>query len=252
MLQYLLKSSDLSGILRFVSPNLLSVISPKMLYEVITTLKRNHSRIDDWNEVCSRYSSVLNKDSVAVALVPQKNAAMEGVSSFLAKKEAGERVLTLFFHQILTQEYWVLDFRSQAFFQESESNGMSWRPKALYFHVAPKFVESVRNLYRGFYLAEDHVFDQALSQMGLLGARASLHKHFGQGDQSDVAFKLKVFQSTFTEVFEVCAKEKIRLDRDFLILGLMLLALYENLESLDHSFDVRGCFMDALRKAGLS
>jgi predicted unusual protein kinase regulating ubiquinone biosynthesis (AarF/ABC1/UbiB family) len=126
-----------------------------------------------------------------------------------------------------------------------------WRPKALYFQVGTEFVKNVRDLYRGFYLGEDRVFDEALERMGLLGARMSLRKHFGEGDQSAVSFRLKVFQNTFTEVFEVCAKEKIRLDRDFLVLGLMLLTLYENLESLDQSLDVRRSFMNASERAGL-
>jgi hypothetical protein len=163
-------------------------------------------------------------------------------------KEAGENVLVLFFHQILTQETWILDLRSEVFHEESTGSN-SWSPKPIYCSIEPEFLKGIRSLYKGFYGSDDSLFDQALLDLGLTAAKHSLRNHFGQGDQSSILFQLKTFQSTFTDVFEACGREKIQLQPDFFVLGLMLLGLYENLESLGIPFDARKCFSQALEKA---
>jgi hypothetical protein len=247
MIQYLLKSADFSGLFRFVSPSFFKVVSPKVIFQIATQIKRNQSDHESWEQIVSAYSGSLNRAALGVGL--QKGVSPVVSSGSLSSRDLGHRTLELFFHQVLTQETWVLDFRTEAF--EVRADGVLWKPKNYYFKPSTPFVNGVRGLYRGFYSGDDSLFDQSLRDLQMEAARESLKAHFGQGDQSSVEFKLKVFQETFTQVFEDCAKTGTQVQGDFFVLGLMLLGLYERLESLGLSLDVRSAFETASKKASL-
>ena len=58
-------------------------------------------------------------------------------------------------------------------------------------------------------------------------------------------FKLADFQKTFANIFEACSKDGVTLRPEFFILGILLLGLYEYLESSGESYDVRKAFFAA-------
>jgi hypothetical protein len=230
MLPYLFTNLDFAGLFRFVSPSFFRVISPAALFRIAPRLRRNYGDLDAWNELRGRLEHAIRD----AAFPPAKNP--------------GEHALRLFFFQILSFDTWVLDFRAEAFAAAAKT-GSGWNPKPLFYEVQPPFARSVRELYRGFYLDDEGLFDRALADLGLLPAKDCLRRHFGVGDQTRVEFRIARFQNTFADVFQVCEREGIQLQTEFFVLGLMLLTLYQNLEAVGEPQDARGCFREALAKA---
>ncbi len=247
MIQYLLKSADFSGLFRFVSPNFFKVVSPKIVFQIAAQIKSNQADQRRWDQVCASYAPQLSRAALGVELERSKfpksvDSTLTGLK--LDSRDLGHRTLALFFHQVFTQDVWVIDLRSDAF--EVTAGDLLWKPKAYYFCVEPSFLEAVRSLYRGFYSWDEAQFDEALRDLRMEGARESLRAHFGWGDQSAVVFQLKTFQDTFAQVFEACARSGTQVKGDFFVLGLMLLGLYERLETLGGAFDVRSSFDSAI------
>jgi hypothetical protein len=229
LISYLLSSSELSQLFRFLSPNWLQVTSPVDILKLVRQLQKNHSSTSQWQETQNSCRRTLESLGLSVA-------------GKIPGRSRSQAALTLFFSQILFREVWILDFRTSSF--EGIENAWSWNPKSYYFEMSSAFVQGIRNLYRGFYRNDDALFEEALASLQLSAARESLRKHFGTGDQSNVRFQLKTFQSTFADVFESCARNKIKLHPDFFILGFMLLGLYENLEQSGETLDVRSIFQE--------
>jgi hypothetical protein len=229
---YLFTNLDFAGLFRFVSPQFFKVISPAALFKIAPKLKKNFSDEGAWK--------ALRKETLS-------NFQQ---AEFTPAKDLGEHVLRLFFYQILTEKSWILDFRSDAFSRDA-AGVTNWNPKPLYYAMSPEFSHRMREMYRGFYLGDDALFDSALSDLGLLKARACLRSHFGEGDQSEVYFKLQTFQNTFADVFKVCEREGLTLHTEFFVLGLMLLTLYENLGAYEGPQNARKCFIEAWEKASI-
>jgi hypothetical protein len=252
VIQYLLKNADFANLFRFVSPSFFRVVSPQILFKIATQMKSNQADQKAWAELFEFYTEKLFQAGLGVTIQSESEGGGSRVDLIAVKTNSGELghlILELFFYQIFESENWVLDFRAEAF--QSSEGQLKWVPKRYFFRVSPSFAEGIRGLYRGFYLGDEELFTRALKSLNMEPAGESLKAHFGQGDQSSVRFKLKVFQETFTQVFEVCAQSRTQVQGDFFVLGLMLLGLYESLESLDSPLNVRGAFESALRKASL-
>jgi hypothetical protein len=247
MFQYLLKNADFSGLLKFVSPGFFRVVPPRMIIGVASVLKKNYADTSYWKRVRAEYGTRLESAGLALDFAEDTDLSEDRRKD----KALGEIALEVYFHQILTCDTWILDFRSEVFHYDPTGR-LVWAPKPFYSLIEPEFLRAIRAMYIGFYENDQAQFDKALNDLGLLKAGKSLHDHFGQGDQSAVQFQLTRFQKTFADVFAVCNLEGIRLDKDFAILGLMLLGLYELLESMDSSFDVRLIFERSRKRASIS
>lgn len=223
MLQYLLKNSELSGLFRFLSPNFIQVASPLELLGLAKQLKRNRDDAERWRAVRGYRNLPLHPTDA----------------------------LTRFFHQILSRDTWILDFRSEAF-RARPDGSLDWDPKPYYHAISPKFLAGIRDLYSGFYLQDDARFDRALAALGLTAAGGAIRTHLGEGDPRATRFELRRFQATFAAVFDACARERIRLHPDFFLLGIALLGLYENLERDDRAYDVSASFEAARSQVGLA
>ena len=81
-----------------------------------------------------------------------------------------------------------------------------------------------------------------LAALGLAQAEGAIRSQFGEGQQHAVRFLLEDFQKKFQDVFVRCQETGSRIDTGFLSLGLYLATLYEHLEALGESFDVRAAF----------
>lgn len=226
---YLFTHLDFAGLSKLISPEFFKVISPSVLLKIASQLKKNYSNLPVWESLKKNTLSSIEKKQLKPSHSP------------------GQFALQLFFFQILTQDTWILDFRAESFLS-NQKGVTSWDPKPLYYKVSPEFLQGIRELYRGFYCEDDVLFEHALTHLGLMGAKDCLKNHFGQGDQTQVEFKLKKFQTTFTEVFSVCKREGLELQPEFFVLGLMLLTLYQNLESEGELQNARKCFIEALEK----
>lgn len=243
MIQYVLKNMDFTGLSGFLSPNFFKVVSPTVVMKIATQILRNRSDQAQWNAVLESLGSGLEKESWGLQLVRFSDPASGsggGAEKGLTPQEMGHQTLKLFFYQVLTQDTWVLDLRTDAF--QVQGAQVGWSPSSIYFRMEPKFLEGVRSLYRGFYTCNDALFDSALEQLQMDPAKQSLRAHFGTGDQKSVPFQLKKFQETFTRVFEDCARSRRQLQGEFFVLGILLVSLYERLEKLGVEYDVRSCF----------
>ncbi len=231
MLKYLLANSELKGLLEFVSPQFWSVAQPLHLISVANRLAQNRKDLERWGQ---RKQGLLD---------PKGGRPVDRTDEAAA---VGRAVLEHFFRQILESSTWILDFRPDAF-PCWQGSSLVWSPQVWFYDVSPEFAEGIRGVYRGFYGGDDALFLASLKALGLESATEAFRAHFGAGDQSAVDFRLKTFQATFGKVFEACAGAGVKLHPDFFVLGISLLTLYENLESLKVPLDVRGAFQQALQ-----
>jgi hypothetical protein len=231
MLKYLFANSELKGLLEFVSPQFWSVAQPLHLFSVANRLAQNRKDLERWGQVSQRLPD------------PKGGLPVDRVGD---ASDVGRAVLEHFFRQILESSTWILDFRPDAFpcWQEP---GLVWAPQVWFYDVSPEFAEGIRGVYLGFYGGDDALFLASLKALGLEAATDAFRAHFGAGNQSAVEFRLKTFQATFGKVFEACAGAGVKLHPDFFVLGISLLTLYENLESLKVPLDVRAAFQQALQ-----
>ena len=243
ILDYLIKKSDLSTVLKFVSPNLFKVVSPKGVLQMANALIKNQKEQKVWEAVSMGHDSQLAGLSLGVRF-KQGVSLKNGKVLPGADDELKINALKLFFWQILNQKTWIIDFREKSF-SSGEEPILYWHPSALYYQPSEEFLQSIRDLYCGYFLQDHKMFDQALNSLNLLGMKTTFLRHFGPEDQTRVYFKLADFQRTFAEIFETCSLNKISLKSEFLILGILLLGLYEFLEASKKSFDVRSAFLEA-------
>lgn len=164
-----------------------------------------------------------------------------------ARRARGDRVLTLYFHQLLHRESALLDLRAERFRGEpvDAPHGDVWRPGWLHVRWDPAFLGPLRDLYGGFYTGDDARFDAAVARLSLTPARDVFLAHFGHGDQREVVFRRATFVQTFHDAFVACRDAGVSLHGNFLALGLYLATLYEHLERLDLPFDVRAAYLRA-------
>ena len=242
LLDYLVRKSDFSTLLKFVSPNFFKVVSPKTVLILVNKLRANQGDKKAWQDICKSHATFLEKHKIGVILKPQGLEADH-------KNIIGDNALRLFFLQILGQRKWIIDFRKKSF-SEGDENLLIWTPSPLYYELPETFLKNVRGLYCGYYLGDEPLFNQALEEMDLLSIKSTFIKHFGPEDQESVQFKLAHFQKTFADIFEACSKNGICLKPEFFILGILLLGLYEYLESSEKSYDVRKAFFAAHRVIG--
>jgi hypothetical protein len=119
-----------------------------------------------------------------------------------------------------------------------------WNPAPLYIAWDGAFLTAIRQMYCGFYQGNDALLDEGLDAIGMTPGKAALVRHFGL-DQARVSFDLAHFRSSFHEIFLACKEGKTRLHPNVLGLGAVLACLYEHLQSLGGTFDVRAAFLDA-------
>ena len=158
-----------------------------------------------------------------------------------ARREAGQRILEVYFAQLFAGDDTILDLRAESFYARP-GQALHWVPGAFYIHWQPEFLEGVRNLYGGFYLDDDARFERGLRELSLEDSGDALVRHLGSGDQRRVRFDTSAFHSSFHETFMSCVENGVSLHRNFLALGIYLVCLYDALESVDLELDVRDAF----------
>lgn len=156
------------------------------------------------------------------------------------RAQVGAATLAAFFRVVLEGGNVFLDLRpSRLAWTGAE---LRWSPGRLWSSWDDEFSRQVAGLYRGLYRDDDALFDRSLRGLGLSRAQTVLRTHFGGDDQTAVAFKLETFHTTFHEVFVSCRDNDASLHRGFVTLGLLLACLYETLELLGGTFDIRAAF----------
>ncbi|RZA24070.1 MAG: hypothetical protein EOP10_10965 [Proteobacteria bacterium] len=158
----------------------------------------------------------------------------------LSKQEKGRIALSLYFAQIMNLPFAWLDLRSGTF--EYLSRECNWTPGAWIMRWDEKFISALRKIYKGHFTSDDSLYFEGLKELELDHAADAFRAHFGNLSKPTL-FRLKDFRDSFHEIFLSCKESRTTLHPNFFALGLLLSSLYENLESLGVTIDVKKVFL---------
>ncbi len=178
--------------------------------------------------------------------------SMENRSNVTLGKADGEKILKIYFTQFFDSQKNVhIDLRKSHF---SMSDTFYWIPSKLHYTFSSQFYEGVRELYTGFYFADNNKFERGLILLGIIRTNMEENKkmaiikifleHFGEGKEGEVDFSLKKLQNSFNAIFSFFVKEDIPLNPEFAVLGVMLVTLYTTLEEIPYKLNVRQAFIE--------
>ncbi|MBC7429608.1 MAG: hypothetical protein H7336_13405 [Bacteriovorax sp.] len=233
---------------------------PPFFKEIFEHLPNSLSDLISWREMLGEVTSLSNrmitKKGVTEAkskIIPLLGIDIEIVNELpdeLLNVSNGEQILKLYFLQIMKAQKMFLDLRPKRF--ANNKGKLSWNPNGLWAELDGNFAEGIRMVYEGYYKNNDVLFSTGLEKSRLIKNDWSDEKkqevievfktHFSNGRGEKVAFTMEGFQKSFTEIFKTLVKNKIKLDKNFLYLGIMLVTLYASLSEIDESFDVSKIF----------
>ncbi len=246
----LLAGSDWSHLLSVLSPSFFDVMSARDLSVRAAELARNWFDRNGYLENVSRLGANLVECDIGVDVVSSK--PLRSVVPFrgepLSQRECtmaaeGDELLRLFFLQIATSDTVFLDLRAPRFCGRPGSPRVTFHPLPLWAHWQPDFVAGIRQLYRGFYLGQPELFEQATRSLGVTAANDVFEHAFGGERKRASRYLLSEFRETFHEVFIRCRDAKAALHPDFVTLGIMLATIYDHLESLGGTYDVQAAYL---------
>lgn len=243
---------------------------PKILKEVLTHVPSLAFEVVEWKSLAKKIAPLtmrMGKKKLEPSLfdaladlhvrgvLPVAGEVVNNYAS-LSKKDrrlAGEAVLRLYFSQLKNTQGLCLDLRPRNF--RWEGQWLDFHASNAWFKFSDDFRDALWKLYQGFYTGDTNLYNQALIQTGLargLGRdkieelKAVLEKQFGPGDQKHVVFAMRNFQESFSNLFRFCLENKVSLGPDFMVLGIYLVGLYQNLEALGVELNVRKSFQQVM------
>lgn len=159
----------------------------------------------------------------------------------------GQLALELYFAQIFRSDTAVVDLWPSRFGVDANGDAV-WRPRPIYVRWDATFQTGLRNVYAGLFLGQESRFEHGIAALKLGSAGEALKSHFGDGDQRSVHFDSAKLQAILQEMAIRRRDRNGPLHRNFMAFGLYITGLYELLESLDRSFDVRNAFARIYRE----
>ncbi len=246
MIRRAAKGTSWSQFIDYASPALFDVMPMRALIAQGKEFIANGSSSDRFAAVRDQIASSLQARGVEVDLEAEQSNRRLSAPDLTdeEKRQAGHRILEIYFAQIFAGDVALLDLRTEAF-GLTDGNTLAWQPRAFYVQWQPEFLDGVRNLYAGFYLDDDARFAHGLEQLNLQDSGDALRNHLGSGDQRSVRFETSAFHASFHDTFVACRDQGVALHRNFLALGIYLVCLYDVLETLGLEFDVRSAFENA-------
>lgn len=174
------------------------------------------------------------------------------------RRLVGERVLKLYFHQLLSGGPLFLDLRPRHFSWDAATRTLGFYPSSLWYEPNPDFMARLRALYFGFYhpdrsrLARGiELFRWQSTASAGFEARIErlLRSHFGSAGET--RFEVAHFRSTFDAIFAEVAESAAKLHPELTFLGVELVGLYLTLEALNVPLDARAAFEQMAADAGV-
>lgn len=230
----LVRNTEWSAFLDMVSPSFFEVLPPSALRGQAKELISNYVTRPRFIRVREDVASLVERSGLPITMrgaLPRPRTP-EHLSAE-QKRERGEAVLRLFFHQLLRTDTPILDLRAQSF--GTDGDRLIWNPAPLYLKWEPDFLPHARDLYMGLFTGEDARFKRAVEALSLQPAEDILKDHFGKTTNK---FSLAEFQQSFHQAFLECRDAGKTLHGNFLPFGLYLACLYEHLGTLGDTFDV--------------
>jgi hypothetical protein len=246
MILRLLRATEWGQLLDFVSPSFFAVLSARDLARASKDLIASTRDDADFRRIARALDRRLTRREVPLRLAPDaQDAEPEGLahSSRETRVTRGQLVLRLYFEQLLHADAALLDLRGSRFALRDGS--LVWSPARGFVRWNPDFLKGIRRMYRGFYAESEKDFRAGLEALNLEPAADLFREHFGEGEQTAVRFEMAHFTRSFHAVFVRCKEHGVRLQPDFVALGVHLASLYEHLEALGEPLDVRAAFLQA-------
>ncbi len=241
MFRLAVKGTSWSHLLDYLSPALFDVMPARDLIKQGRELMANRSDTGRFAETRSQVGDELASQGIEVHLADKHESTEKTELAHLdgdRAREVGQRILAVYFGQIFSGDRAILDLRSSSFLL-SEPSALHWHPSALYIEWEPRFLDAIRDLYVGFYLEDEGRFQRALGSLDMADSADVLINLLGRDDPRNARFESAAFHAHFHEMFVTYRDRGTTLHRNFLALGVYLICLYDALECLGGSFDVR-------------
>jgi len=246
--------------LPYASPAALKVIQPGKVLGRVLEVAQHVSRPAERARQAVRLQSSLETvgldHEIQVVAEPGPHLAAADLSD-RERSLIGERVLSLYFHQLYWDGPLFLDLRPRHFSWNAEREQLGFYPSSLWCRPDPEFMRRLRSLYVGFYegdagqLAEGlELYRWEVDPRPGFSARMQLllQNHFGPSS-GQLRFAMAHFRATFDAIFKEAAQSRARLHPDLTFLGVELVGLYLTLESLGVPLDPRAAFAGARGRA---
>jgi predicted unusual protein kinase regulating ubiquinone biosynthesis (AarF/ABC1/UbiB family) len=221
-------------LLSVISPAAFSVVEWKQLLKEAPTLLRRFNKSDGFEKISNQLE----------ALWPLASRD---------PKNLGEAVLQLYFAQIFNREGLFLDLRRKNFGTDKQQL-VSFLPNGFWIQWQEPFRLGLLDIYKGYYEGQPELLDRGLTQVGLIHAKMSKEKisevremllsHIG-GNYKQQQFLVSDFTASFEKFFKFLLANKIRLNADFLYLGIYLASLYHCLQDVGGTYDVQHIYLKA-------
>ncbi|HKU40236.1 MAG TPA: hypothetical protein VJR89_18880 [Polyangiales bacterium] len=245
MIGKILASGQLGRLASFVTPAFFDVMPARALWNRGRMLLAGTRDREAFRHAVAARSAELAKLLPEVQLVDSASAKTRSNAESGNPEARAARVVELFFHQLFHGRVMLLDLRGASFTSQDEQH-LLWHPAAWMAELSPEFLQSLREIYRGFYTRDDAMFRRGLSALSLQGCEDLFREHFGG---AHVTFRTADFIETFHKIFQRCKEQGVMLHPDFLPLGIYLAALYDHVEDLAVAVDVAAAFERATRAA---
>lgn len=245
-------------------------ILPGVLKELLKHVPTVLFQVVDWNELVSELPKLsrrmLQKEGYEDLLGLQRDAlAAEDIvlthepldqMNYTPDKKSAIRCLTLYFEQLYSPDGLFLDLRSHHFIAKDEE--LWWHPSGLWTQFSEEFRQGLLNVYEGFYLEKEELYQRGLISIGLLNPDwsqedrqklADLFKaQFGEARTSEMKFELDHLRDAIMKMTDFLMEKKVKITKDFLYLGIYLVTLYSHLELSGHKLPVKDIYLKVKNK----
>lgn len=243
----------LKELLKHVPTVLFEAVDWNVLAHEIPKLSRRLIQKEGYQELFDRHQNYLAPFQINLVENVDKNY------NITYDTLGAERILTLYFAQLFSPHGLFLDLRTNHF--DVKGQTLNWQPNGLWTQFGAIFSEGLSEIYDGFYLENDALFESGLIKLGLASTDwpdsdrkelAALFKgHFGSSVNQEMVFELEGFQASLVKITHFLLEKKVRMSTDFLYLGIYLVTLYSALEKSRVRLNVKKIYLDVRQKSGL-
>ncbi len=240
MLRSLASVGRIEDLAQVLSPAFLRVFPVSRVISAFRELAGNYRNDGRFESLRRERREVLESIDLDIEVVdsPQELPAES------TQPSDGPRLLELYFRQLYDNAGTLIDLGRARFGRRGET--LVWAPSKLWIDWDDVFIDSLRDMYSGFYAGDDEQFREGLDQLNLRPAEELFRRHFGGDEQRSVDFDVDEFRDTFLEILRTCSEADVSLHKHFVPLGFYLVSLYDHLDDFDRTYDVRSAFYRAV------
>jgi predicted unusual protein kinase regulating ubiquinone biosynthesis (AarF/ABC1/UbiB family) len=240
----------LKELLKHVPTVLFEAVEWNVLASEIPKLSRRIIQKEGYAELFDLQGAFLAPFKVNFVAHLEKNHNLQG------QKMAAEKILTIYFAQLLSPHGLFLDLSPSHFDLDKEQ--LNFKPSAMWTKFSPEFSNGLKEIYDGFYFEDEKLFHQGLINSGLTSNEwpeadrkilADLFKsHFGASLTSEMTFELEGFKESFLKVADFMLEKKVKISTDFLYLGIALVTMYSSLEKTHAKVNVKEVYLNVKKQ----